>query len=115
MLALRRLRSAVAGRLVAPRQSARLNTRYFSSQGGEDWRSIPRDADQTDVLIVGGGPSGLSAAIRIKQLAKDTGKDLRVCLLEKGQEVGMFIFSVWLWRSRNLFFFPFFAEWLLLG
>jgi electron-transferring-flavoprotein dehydrogenase len=41
-----------------------------------------------DVLIVGGGPTGLSAAIRLRQLAEETGKDLSVCLIEKGYEPG---------------------------
>ena len=40
-----------------------------------------------DVLIVGGGPAGLAAAIRIKQLCQETGKDLSVCLIDKGRYV----------------------------
>ncbi|MBI3145122.1 MAG: electron transfer flavoprotein-ubiquinone oxidoreductase [Pseudogulbenkiania sp.] len=46
-----------------------------------------------DVVIVGGGPSGLSAAIRLKQLAAEKGQDLSVCLLEKGSEIGAHILS----------------------
>jgi electron-transferring-flavoprotein dehydrogenase len=46
-----------------------------------------------DVVIVGGGPSGLSAAIRLKQLAAESGKEVSVCLLEKGSEVGAHILS----------------------
>jgi electron-transferring-flavoprotein dehydrogenase len=38
-----------------------------------------------DVLIVGGGPAGLSASIRLKQLSQETGKDLSVCLIDKGR------------------------------
>jgi len=53
-----------------------------------DPRSQPRDSDQTDVLIIGAGPSGLSTAIKLKQLANAQNKDLRVCVLEKGAEVG---------------------------
>ncbi|MCC7216854.1 MAG: electron transfer flavoprotein-ubiquinone oxidoreductase [Burkholderiales bacterium] len=41
-----------------------------------------------DVVIVGGGPAGLAAAIRLKQLADAHGRDVSVCLLEKGSEVG---------------------------
>ncbi|AXE32559.1 electron transfer flavoprotein-ubiquinone oxidoreductase [Chromobacterium phragmitis] len=46
-----------------------------------------------DVVIVGGGPSGLSAAIRLKQLAAEQGRDISVCLLEKGSEIGAHILS----------------------
>ncbi len=46
-----------------------------------------------DVLIVGGGPAGLAAAIRLKQLAQDKGTDVSVCLIEKGAEIGAHILS----------------------
>ncbi len=46
-----------------------------------------------DVVIVGAGPAGLAAAIRLKQLAKAGGRDVRVCVLEKGSEVGAHILS----------------------
>jgi electron-transferring-flavoprotein dehydrogenase len=46
-----------------------------------------------DVVIVGGGPAGLSAAIRLKQLAAEKGQDVSVCVLEKGGELGAHILS----------------------
>ncbi len=46
-----------------------------------------------DVVIVGGGPSGLAAAIRLRQLAAEHGEELSVCLIEKGSEVGAHIMS----------------------
>ncbi|MDQ8699388.1 electron transfer flavoprotein-ubiquinone oxidoreductase [Hyphomicrobium sp. LHD-15] len=52
-----------------------------------------REAMEFDVVIVGAGPSGLAAAIRIKQLAAEKGEDVSVVVLEKGSEVGAHIFS----------------------
>jgi electron-transferring-flavoprotein dehydrogenase len=53
----------------------------------------PREAMEYDVLVVGAGPGGLAAAIRIKQLAAEQGKDVSVVVLEKGSEPGAHILS----------------------
>ena len=55
-----------------------------------------------DVLIVGAGPAGLSAAIKLKQLALNAKKELSVCILEKGAQIGAHIISGAVLEPRSL-------------
>jgi electron-transferring-flavoprotein dehydrogenase len=52
-----------------------------------------RESMAYDVVIVGAGPAGLAAGIRLKQLAEEQGREISVCILEKGSEVGAHILS----------------------
>lgn len=61
-----------------------------------------REAMQYDVVIVGAGPAGLSCAIRLKQMSEETGKDLSVCILEKGSEVGAHLLSGAVFETKAL-------------
>jgi len=70
----------------------RVNQQCISSFSSEV-TSEPREAMHYDVVTVGAGPAGLSAAIKLKQIANDTGIDLSVCVVEKGAEVGAHILS----------------------
>jgi len=63
---------------------------------------MERESMEFDVVIVGGGPSGLACAIRLRQLAAERGQDLSVCLIEKGSEIGAHILSGAVMEPRAL-------------
>jgi electron-transferring-flavoprotein dehydrogenase len=76
---------------------AKITTHYtiFAREADPRWKDVnmERFEDAADLLIVGGGPAGLCAAIRAKQIANEKGKELRVCVVEKASEVGGHILS----------------------
>ncbi|KAG5459683.1 MAG: hypothetical protein BJ554DRAFT_8366, partial [Olpidium bornovanus] len=82
-----------------PPSATAVFARLFSSStrlaaaAEEDPRNAERAVEEADVVIVGAGPSGLAAAIRLKQLAEAEGKELRVFVIEKAGEVGAHILS----------------------
>ena len=64
--------------------------------------NIERESMEVDVVIVGAGPSGLSAAIRLMQLASKANREINVCIVEKGSEVGAHILSGAVIETRAL-------------
>ena len=73
---------------VLPRSARLIHTSKKAFSEVFNPSQVERHEDEVDVCIVGGGPAGLSAAIRLKQLEKEKGKEIRVVVLEKGSEVG---------------------------
>lgn len=63
--------------------------------------AIERVEEEVDVCIVGAGPAGLSAAIRLKQLEREKGNEIRVVVLEKGSEAGAYTVFHWLFSTSS--------------
>nr|BAN20927.1 electron transfer flavoprotein-ubiquinone oxidoreductase [Riptortus pedestris] len=84
--------SVLAKRNYGDQQFPKITTHYTVVPRDSDtrWKEVnmERFQDEADVVIVGGGPGGMAAAIRLKQLAEQDGKELRVCVVEKSATIG---------------------------
>jgi electron-transferring-flavoprotein dehydrogenase len=97
MLSLRTMAARGATRARTAATSAlTTSTRAFSAE------PIEREEMAFDALIIGGGPAGLSAAIRLKQLAIAADKEISICVVEKGSEIGAHILSGNVFEPRAL-------------
>jgi electron-transferring-flavoprotein dehydrogenase len=81
-----------AGGAWAPARAARALS-AAAAAGGADPRCAPREVMEYDCVIVGGGPAGMAAGIKLKQLAAKHGREISVCVVEKAAEVGAHILS----------------------
>ena len=63
---------------------------------------MERESMEMDVVVVGAGPAGLAAAIRLRQLCAESGNEVSVCVIEKGSEVGAHILSGAVFEPRPL-------------
>jgi len=88
----------------AHRAAARAPAAPALGHAGRRWcgGAIEREQMEFDVVVVGGGPAGLGAAIRAKQVASAQGRDLSVCVVEKGAEIGAHILSGNVFEPRAL-------------
>ncbi|KAL4772151.1 hypothetical protein BDW60DRAFT_207521 [Aspergillus nidulans var. acristatus] len=89
------VRCSAHSRPIQVRAFSQSISRNLTDENGHfDPRQVERESDEVDVCIVGGGPAGLSAAIRLKQLANEAGnEEFRVIVLEKAGEIGAHVLS----------------------
>ncbi|CAH1397523.1 unnamed protein product [Nezara viridula] len=84
--------SFLAKRSASSEAFPKITTHYtvVPRDNDERWQGVnmERFQDEADVVIVGGGPAGMATAIKLKQLAEEAGKELRVCLVEKASQPG---------------------------
>ncbi|OEL37136.1 Electron transfer flavoprotein-ubiquinone oxidoreductase, mitochondrial [Dichanthelium oligosanthes] len=99
-----RVAAAAAGRALSSARAASPPPRgpRAPGWGAVRWLCSGREAMSYDVVIVGAGPAGLAAAIRLKQLCRAADADLSVCVLEKGSEVGAHVLSGNVFEPRAL-------------